>query len=316
MSVQQPAYSWRIWLVGVIVLGSNQFSDAWSPVSFLLPSGVKHSNDVEVSRHMVVARQRQRWYPRFAKKKDDDEEDEQQEKGMDAMGMEQAFRQLDALTSLGDGFSSIPMPPKQRSSTIVIPNTDEILSQTNSSSASNESMESEIGVYKELISELDTNDDAEAYRDMMGALDPGDDRKRQKQTDDTYASVMDELGGTPRELRLEENSTPTMPSTVAREELEQYSSERLLDAALKQALEEVKESTTLNNDKDGKRLESLFGSDKDSILDDKEMMKEIEQIMEEGNQKLIDSLEEIRAEQVRSKLVCAPWYLPSYLREL
>jgi hypothetical protein len=38
-----------------------------------------------------------------------------------------------------------------------------------------------------------------------------------------------------------------------------------------------------------------------SILDDKEIMKEIEVIFERGNEKLMASLEEIRTEQVRTQ---------------
>jgi hypothetical protein len=39
----------------------------------------------------------------------------------------------------------------------------------------------------------------------------------------------------------------------------------------------------------------------ESILDDKEIMKEIEVIFERGNEKLMASLEEIRKEQVRTQ---------------
>lgn len=68
------------------------------------------------------------------------------------------------------------------------------------------------------------------------------------------------------------------------------SNEQLLDDALKEALNEVQ----LNNPQLNER----------SILNDKEMMQEIEDIFDRGNAQLIEGLDEIRREQVRSIFVC------------
>lgn len=107
-----------------------------------------------------------------------------------------------------------------------------------------------------------------------------------------YSDVIKDMGGTPKDLpkRKQEKSEPqiivqesnTVP-TVTRSEEE---TQKFMDRAIQEALEEAKTMAP-----DGKKLS-------DSILDDEEIMKEIEEIFEKGNEKLLASLEEIREEQV------------------
>ena len=217
-------------------------------------------------------------------KQDDNEEDKKQ------VGMEEAFRQLEALESLGDD-AAPPSIPNDKKTPLTTPPDLQQLTATTTTDA-DISLESEMKVYEDMVGELQVNEEAEAYRDVLGALGS---RQQITQTDDTYANVMEELGGTPRDVLKQPPPTgeeegeqleieTILPSTVASDELEQIRSEKFMEEALQEAMKDVKlKDSTLS----------------DSILDDTEIMKEIEQIFEEGNDKLLESLEEIRTEQVR-----------------
>jgi hypothetical protein len=193
--------------------------------------------------------------------------------------MAEAFRQLDAMTSLGEEEKvKVPkMDPKRLHVTAKAPPTQAA------------APEKEMQVYADMVSELEKNEDAEAYSDMLremgGSVQP---------TDDTYSAVMDEMGGTPvrgkPEAKEEEDeqatsfleSSPQVGLTTG----DPAERDQFMDAALQEALQDVK----VNNPE-------LT----DSILDDKEIMKEIESIFEQGNEKLMATLEEIRQEQVRGR---------------
>jgi hypothetical protein len=64
--------------------------------------------------------------------------------------------------------------------------------------------------------------------------------------------------------------------------------EEFMNQAINEALKEAKEQ---NSDVD---------IDKESLLDNKEIMSEIEKIFDRANEQLLQGLEEIRSEQVRS----------------
>lgn len=103
----------------------------------------------------------------------------------------------------------------------------------------------------------------------------------QQDEDDLYSNVLADMGGSkaPKEPASPFTSVDVIESGTALGETDEF-----MNQALKEAMKEVK----LNNP-----------SIAESILDDKEIMKEIEVIFERGNEKLMASLEEIRQEQVR-----------------
>lgn len=77
---------------------------------------------------------------------------------------------------------------------------------------------------------------------------------------------------------------------------------KLMDRAIDEALQEAREQVT---------DESSASLDKGSFLDNKEIMSEIEKIFDKANAQLLEGIEEIRSEQVRSRLrvywlVCNP----------
>ena len=212
-----------------------------------------------------------------SKKEDDDDEDEEEDnlkKQMAAVGMDQAFRQLSSLDSLLDDDND-----KKPSSTSMAPLDDESKTQLLQSSQEPPSLEQEIQVFKGLL------EDSE--RDAV----------------DLYADVLEEMGGTPQEQIQLDEATPTQqilvqetikPTSMSGSSDMRLPSETetqaLLDQAIQEALEEARNMAP--SEAARKKLS-------DSILDDEDIMKEIEEIFERGNEQLLASLEEIRQEQVR-----------------
>jgi len=199
--------------------------------------------------------------------------------------MEEAFRQLEALQSLNeDGeektkMPSTDLPKKIRVDDATLPK-DAVATPV--------SPEQEIAVYKDMVGELEQNEEAAAYTDILNELGA-----KPKQVDgDTYSDVLTDLGGTPPILKKDDISSKEEqvvdpPTTLSDDDSNRVSTEEFMDSALNEALKEVK----VHNPK-------ILGTDAQSILDNKEIMKEIEGIFEQGNEKLIASLEEIRLEQV------------------
>lgn len=183
---------------------------------------------------------------RLSLSKDDSDKDAQS-------GMDEAFRQLNSLDSLGDG-------PKGESTVKM----DE-QSKAQLSSAEEASLEEEVRLFKGMLQ--DSEQDAS----------------------ELYSDVMKEMGGTPKaegmpkekrdpEIYIQERSSGSIPRS-------EEDAQKFMDQAIQEALEEAKSMAP-----DGRKMS-------DSILDDEEIMKEIEEIFEKGNEKLLASLEEIRKEQ-------------------
>jgi hypothetical protein len=105
----------------------------------------------------------------------------------------------------------------------------------------------------------------------------------QQSEDDLYSNVLADMGGSSGAPK-DEPASPITSVEVIKSEPTEGETEEFMNKALNEAMKEVK----LNNP-------SIAAS----ILDDKEIMKEIEVIFERGNEKLMASLEEIRQEQVR-----------------
>jgi hypothetical protein len=217
---------------------------------------------------------------RAKNKRDDEEEGDEQAKP----GMNEAFRMLDELTSLDDDAQA--PPPGAAAARKNIEAADEILAPLEYVAATAEiPLEKEIETYKDMVNELEKNQDAAVYEELYTDLGGSGETKA---TDDTYSQVLTDLGGTKQQQQLEENETSSsepQAGAAASSTNKLKSAQDFMDDALQEALKEVK----VNNPK----------IRKESILDDREIMKEIEAIFERGNQKLMESLEEIRKEQVR-----------------
>jgi hypothetical protein len=188
--------------------------------------------------------------------------------------MAEAFRQLGALNSLDDPEEYVPAPAKIHVADVNV----------SLSSSSNISPEQDFVVYKGMVEELENDQDASAYSEVLDELGGS-----ALQTDDTYTQVITELGGAaavkqrPKEVPKASNREDEV--FVVSSAPAEATNEQILEDALKEALAEVH----LNNP----RISDM------SILDDKEIMREIEAVFDQGNAKLLESLEEVRREQVR-----------------
>lgn len=224
----------------------------------------------------------------------DDNENAQQRQP----GMADAFRQLESLKSLDDPEEYIPAPEKINVDA-VLADSSTLLSLT-AATASTVSPEQDFAVYKNMMQEIEEEESAVSYAEVLDELGGS-----ALQTDDTYSQIISELGGTKMKSSSPSSSSSSSSfsswtkKSVPEEVVDvvnstseggvSLSNEQLLDDALKEALNEVQ----LNNPQLNER----------SILNDKEMMKEIEDIFDRGNAQLIEGLDEIRREQVRSIFV-------------
>ena len=210
-------------------------------------------------------------------------------------GMADAFRQLESLKSLDDPEEYIPAPEKINVDA-VLADSSTLLSLT-AATVSTVSPEQDFAVYKNMMQEIEEEESAVSYAEVLDELGGS-----ALQTDDTYSQIISELGGTKMKSSSPSSSSSSSSfsswtkKSVPEEVVDvvnstseggvSLSNEQLLDDALKEALNEVQ----LNNPQLNER----------SILNDKEMMKEIEDIFDRGNAQLIEGLDEIRREQVRS----------------
>mmetsp|Transcript_5229 Transcript_5229/g.15213 ORF Transcript_5229/g.15213 Transcript_5229/m.15213 type:complete len:373 (-) Transcript_5229:348-1466(-) len=176
-------------------------------------------------------------------------------------GMEDAFRELEALQSLED--EDAPERPKEKpkekdatfAKAIEGLDLKDILSQADTDAESSEvSPQSEVELYKDMASELDVADSQEELiaADFKSDLELADEEKDALE------------GGVPK-----------------------VDTQKFMDKAIKEALKEAKEQ---NRDVD-------ITEAKESFLDNKEIMSEIEKIFDKANDDLLKELEEIRAEQ-------------------
>lgn len=106
-----------------------------------------------------------------------------------------------------------------------------------------------------------------------------------------YSDMAKEISGT-SEMDIIDDLKSDLGSdsktSIPRFDPESRESEKFMEKAFDEALEEAK----------AKGGEESIVVDKESILDNKEIMKEIEAIFDKANEQLLEGLEEIRAEQI------------------
>jgi hypothetical protein len=199
-------------------------------------------------------------------------------------GMKEAFRALDALQSLDLGTTDDDSDNQSSSSSSVSPKATPKIQVTTDldllQKVPQVTPEKELESYKSLVQELETNEEAEHYAEMIAELGG-----TTSQIDDTYSQVMLDLGGTPKTMPAKDTADDnlTAATTTTTTTLNQPpSTEEFMEAAFQEAMREVH----VNNPHLNK-----------SVLDDAELMQEIEKIFDSGNEKLLTSLEEIRREQ-------------------
>lgn len=183
--------------------------------------------------------------------------------------MEDAFRELDAL-----GKSSLDKKDGLKSTVKL--DDDARAALKSDAEANTKSLEKEAQLFTSMLEDSDQD----AYGDVMKDL--GGTAKEMP------ASVVDSDSDSGRQIidiveNTDDVNAPKSPLPKSEEDPEQF-----MNQAIQEALDEAR--TMSPSDSAGKKMS-------DSILDDEEIMKEIEEIFEKGNEKLLASLDEIRQEQ-------------------
>jgi hypothetical protein len=119
--------------------------------------------------------------------------------------------------------------------------------------------------------------EAKVYQDYLQEVEG-------KSDEDLYGDMLSDMGGSSSPSRSKAPTSSSSSSAVGSSSSVNNNNDELWNRALEEAMEDVK----LNNP-----------GISDSIMDDAGFRKEIEAIFERGNDKLLESLEEIRREQVR-----------------
>jgi len=181
-------------------------------------------------------------------------------------GMEDAFRELEALQSLDEPERPKEKPKeKDEAFAKAMGNLDlkDILSKVDEdndddSKTKTPSLESELEIFKDMASELELASEKEELivADFKSDLLLADDEDI--------------------DIDIDNDGVPA------------FDTEKFMDKAIEEALKEAKER---NSD-----VEQIIG-DKDAFLDNKEIMSEITKIFDVANDELLEGLEEIRTEQ-------------------
>lgn len=213
---------------------------------------------------------------RFSKENADTEDD-------DRTGMDEAFKSLDALSSLdmNDLKDDIGVDKGNKSTTNL--KADENILKDVSSSESSNSVDDQdkVKIYTEIVEELENEGEDGIYENIMGDL-------KDSPTSSSTKSVLADADGI-GSIGQDENE-----ETLTAVEISQDT-----DEFMKRALEEAMDEVKLKSSEDGKGDTKL----PEGILDDAEMMKEINAIFDRANEKILDSIAEMKDEQVRNQVM-------------
>ena len=162
-------------------------------------------------------------------------------------GMEEAFKQLDGLKSLGDDSTTVPFLKQTQDEAFAKAMKD--LDLKDIEEISSAPPEREAALYTDMISELE----GETETDLIDSL----------KTD---------MGGKSTEIP---KFDPSLRET-----------DKFMEKALDEALDQAEKLADVE-------------IKKESLLDNKEIMQEIEKIFDKANDELLEGIKEIRTEQVR-----------------
>ena len=269
-----------------ILLANLHLIQAFQPqIPNLLVRLPTNSNSI---KHQVVftnksasVRPQNDFHKRFSKQNGDTDDD-------DRTGMNEAFKSLDALSSfdLSDLQDDIGVD-KVNKSTTNLKADEKILKGVSSSESSNSvDDQNEVKIYTEIVEELESEGEDGIYENIMGDLkdSPVSSSSSSSSTKSIFADA-DGIGS----VGQDENE-----ETLTAVEISQNT-----DEFMKRALEEAMDEVKLKSSEDGKVDAKL----PEGILDDAEMMKEINAIFDRANDKILDSIAEMKDEQVSNLIL-------------
>ena len=208
---------------------------------------------------------------RLSKKNDQNEEDD------DRTGMNDAFKSLDSLSYLD--FDDLKDDKK---STTNLKADEQLLKDVSITKDSDD--QDEVKFYSEIVQELESEGEDGIYDNIMGEMKESSSSASSSSTKDIVLSDADGIGSVLGQDESEETLTAV--------EISQNTDE-FMKRALEEAMDEVK---LKNSDGDGQNAKLPKG-----ILDDAEMIKEINAIFDRANEKILSSVAEMKAEQVRER---------------
>lgn len=240
----------------------------------------------------------------LASRKNDNDFDDEDDDGTQQpqTGMNEAFEQFNALDSLFDDDDDDNDLTNKKSTTSGSRSTVRLDDDTKAvmSDAERASIEEEARLFQSMLQDSERQDETELYSDVikdLGGTPPLPVPPNSKQQDDTTndeqvnkkkkekepSVTVQDIFRANALVKNPKNSS--IPDSVK-------DKDDFLNRAIQEALEEANKLAQQNSQGEKKIT--------DTILDDEELMKEIEDIFEQGNEKLLASLEDIRQEQVRS----------------
>jgi hypothetical protein len=222
-------------------------------------------------------------HPLQRQSKENDHDDEQSPD--DRAGMGNAFQSLDDLSALDFGVVEDVVQPNKVSKTI---KADEgLLKELNVGSVSrdddddNTSSLDEVKLYKEMYEEIETEGEDGVYDDILSDLNADSSNNNDKASTISETTILTDADGIGT---LNDDQEGTLTAVEISQDTEKF-----MKIALEEAIDDVKLKSTSD-------IEAALPDD---ILNDKEIMKEIDAIFEKANDKLLDSIADMKKEQVR-----------------
>lgn len=139
----------------------------------------------------------------------------------------------------------------------------------------------DVNVKLPLKSEATPEAQVRLYKDMYTESEKGE--------TELYSDLLSDMGGTPPTPKPEEPFEEEQVELIETLKRTPEDLDMFMNSALAEALAEARSKTP-----------DELALDAENALNDKEMMKEIEAVFEKANKELLDSIEDIRTEQVRN----------------
>lgn len=205
-------------------------------------------------------------------------------------GMEEAFASLNQLKSLDDldgdermqksGLEESPLENLRFDTSMGSWNDEEGLA----------SVQDEVKLYKDMYQEMDMDGGDEVYDDIFGELSGSSSSENSNSNNSSSSTV-------PRKIPLDDADGIGSIQNV-QDDMEQLNVVELsqdTDKFMRQALEEALDEAKMQVK--SASSSSITSIDESSILNDEELMKEINAVFDRANQKLLDSIADIKKEQ-------------------
>ena len=202
------------------------------------------------------------------------EKDANEDESDDRKGMEKAFNSLNDLSSLDlSDLNTVgaDLPPKITETTISAEAMGDLLQQAG---IENVGAEQEVAKMNDMYQELKSDGEEGVYKDILGEM---------FDSDDLSSRVVEDADGIGATQNLPSADEEVLTAVELSTDTDEF-----MKKALEEAMAEVKKQTPIDP-----------RSDPNSILNDEKLMLELNDVFDKANEQLMESIAEIREEQVR-----------------